>query len=130
MESINTPYKSPISVTYFSMEYAIDQSLKIYSGGLGFLAGSHLQSAYALGYNITAIGILWTYGYYDQQQNSDGSLKPGFVVKNYSFLEETDIQFGITIRDTQVQVKVLRLKPETFGTVPLYLMTTDIDEND
>jgi glycogen phosphorylase len=47
---------------YFSMEFAIDQPLKIYSGGLGFLAGSHLRSAYELKQNLIGIGILWKKG--------------------------------------------------------------------
>lgn len=51
---------------YFSMEFAIHQPLKIYSGGLGFLAGSHLRSAYELRQNMIGVGILWKYGYYDQ----------------------------------------------------------------
>ncbi|MGF7233195.1 MAG: alpha-glucan family phosphorylase, partial [Arachidicoccus sp.] len=50
-------------VAYFSMEFAIHQPLKIYSGGLGFLAGSHLRSAYELSQNLVGIGILWKYGY-------------------------------------------------------------------
>ncbi|MGV3508448.1 MAG: alpha-glucan family phosphorylase [Sphingobacteriaceae bacterium] len=118
------------SVAYFSMEYAIDQALKIYSGGLGFLAGSHLRSAYDLGLNITAVGILWTYGYYDQQRDENGRMASRFVAKHYSFLEETGIQFQLTIHNSPVHVKVLKLKPETFGTAPLYLLTTDIKEND
>ncbi len=50
------------SVAYFSMEIAIDQGLKIYSGGLGFLAGSHMRSAYELKQTVVGIGMLWTYG--------------------------------------------------------------------
>ena len=53
-------------VAYFSMEFAIHQPLKIYSGGLGFLSGSHLRSAYELRQNLIGIGILWKEGYYDQ----------------------------------------------------------------
>ena len=53
-------------VAYFSMEFGIHQPLKIYSGGLGFLSGSHLRSAYELKQNLIGIGILWKYGYYDQ----------------------------------------------------------------
>ena len=48
-------------VAYFSMEFATHQPLKIYSGGLGFLAGSHLRSAYELRQNLVGIGILWKY---------------------------------------------------------------------
>ena len=48
-------------VAYFSMEFAIHQPLKIYSGGLGFLSGSHLRSAFELRQNLIGIGILWKY---------------------------------------------------------------------
>ncbi len=61
---IDTLYTT--KVAYFSMEFAIDQSLKIYSGGLGFLAGSHMRSAFDLGQHITGVGLLWSFGYYDQ----------------------------------------------------------------
>ena len=60
---INPDYSK--SVAYFSSEFAIDQSLKIYSGGLGFLAGSHMRSAHDLKQNMIGIGILWSYGYYN-----------------------------------------------------------------
>ena len=59
------PYKTDerysTKVAYFSMEFAIHQPLKIYSGGLGFLSGSHLRSAYELKQNLIGIGILWKY---------------------------------------------------------------------
>ena len=54
--------KYPKPVAYFSMEFAVDQPLKSYSGGLGFLAGSHLRSAYELKQNLIGIGILWKKG--------------------------------------------------------------------
>ncbi len=66
------------AVAYFSMEFAIDQPLKIYSGGLGFLAGSHMRSAYELKQNVVGIGILWKKGYYDQVRNQDQTLKVEF----------------------------------------------------
>ena len=62
-------------VAYFSMEFAIHQALKIYSGGLGFLAGSHMRSAYDLKQNMIGVGILWSYGYYDQSHDEDRNLK-------------------------------------------------------
>ena len=77
------------SAVYFSMEFAIDQSLKIYSGGLGFLAGSHMRSAYDLKQNLIGIGILWKKGYYDQYLKEDLSMGSLFREKNYSFLEES-----------------------------------------
>ncbi len=62
-------------IAYFSMEFAVHQPLKIYSGGLGFLSGSHLRSAYELRQNLIGIGILWKYGYYDQARNQDQTLQ-------------------------------------------------------
>jgi starch phosphorylase len=126
--TFDNKYSKPVA--YFSMEFAIDQSLKIYSGGLGFLAGSHMRSAYELKQNFIGIGILWKYGYYDQERNMDGTMKVSFIEKNYSFLTETGIQFPITIHNHTVQVKVMLLRPEVFNTAPLFLLTTNIPEND
>jgi starch phosphorylase len=118
------------AVAYFSMEFAIDQSLKIYSGGLGFLAGSHLRSAYQLKQNLLGVGILWKYGYYDQQRDVNALMKPFFVEKEYSFLEDTGIVFTVPVHDSPVHVKAYLLKPQTFDTAPLFLLSTDISEND
>jgi starch phosphorylase len=118
------------SVAYFSMEFAVDQPLKIYSGGLGFLAGSHLRSAYELKQNLIGIGILWKKGYYDQERNQDQTLKVSFRDKDYHYLTDTNIVFPITIHGAKVYVKAFLLKPEVFKTAPLFLLTTDIPEND
>lgn len=126
--SFNKKYSK--SVAYFSMEFAIDQPLKIYSGGLGFLAGSHLRSAYELKQNLIGIGILWKKGYYDQERNQDQTLKVSFRDKNYSFLTDTKIVFPITIHGSRVYVKAFLLKPEVFNSAPLFLLSTDIEEND
>ncbi len=131
-------FKVPYSVdeqyakkaAYFSMEFAIHQPLKIYSGGLGFLAGSHMRSAYELRQNMVGIGILWKYGYYDQTRNQDQSLQVSFLEKIYSFLVETDIKFQILIHDHPVWVKAYYLNPETFKSAPLFLLSTDLPEND
>lgn len=117
-------------VAYFSKEFAIHQPLKIYSGGLGFLAGSHLRSAYELRQNLVGVGILWKYGYYDQARNQDQTLQVTWMEKHYSFLEDTGIKFEIPIHEHPVWVKVLYLPPQTFNSAPLFLMTTDIPEND
>ncbi len=115
---------------YFSMEFAIHQPLKIYSGGLGFLSGSHLRSAYELRQNMVGIGILWKYGYYDQARNQDQTLQVTWMEKNYHFLEDTGIKFQILIHDHPVWIKVWYLNPETFQTAPLFLLSTDLPEND
>ena len=118
------------SAVYFSMEFAIDQSLKIYSGGLGFLAGSHMRSAYDLKQNLIGIGILWKKGYYDQYRKEDLSMGYLFIDKNYSFLEDTNIRFTIKINNCDVWVKAYYLNPKTFGTVPMFFLSTDVPEND
>jgi len=122
--------KYTTSAAYFSMEFAIDQSLKIYSGGLGFLAGSHFRSAFELKQNLIGIGILWKYGYYDQARNRSAAMIPSFIEKDYSFLHDTGIVFTVPVHDTPVHVKAYLLKPETFGSAPLFLLSTDIPEND
>lgn len=125
---INPEYQR--STVYFSMEFAIDQSLKTYSGGLGFLAGSHMRSALTLKQNLVGIGILWKFGYYDQTRNSDKTMLPTWVEKNYSFLQDTGIKFQIDVNEHPVWVKALYLSPETFGTAPLFFLSTDLPEND
>ena len=117
-------------IAYFSMEFAIHQPLKIYSGGLGFLSGSHMRSAYELRQNLVGIGILWKYGYYDQARNQDQTLQVQWNEKIYNFLEDTGIKFQIDIHEHPVWVKVWYLNPETFKSAPLFLLSTDLPEND
>ncbi len=126
--SINPEYSK--KVAYFSMEFAIDQSLKIYSGGLGFLAGSHMRSAYNLKQDLVGIGILWKFGYYDQARNHDQTLQPTWTKKMYSFLQDTGIKFQIDIHSAPVWVKVWYLDPEIFHTAPMFFLSTDVPEND
>ena len=122
--------KYTTSVAYFSMEFAIHQALKIYSGGLGFLAGSHMRSAYDLHQNIVGISILWSFGYYDQARNGDRSLKAEFIRKHYYFLEDLGIQATVNIHSQDVHIKAFYLPPKVFGSAPIILLSTDIPEND
>ena len=122
--------KYETSVAYFSMEFAIDQALKIYSGGLGFLAGSQMRSAYDLQQNVVGIGILWSFGYYDQDRNEDRSLHPEYSRKFYYFLEELPVKVTVKINNEDVKIKAFLVRPDIFGTAPIILLSTDIDEND
>lgn len=132
--NFNVPYpvedRYSKKVAYFSMEFGVHQPLKIYSGGLGFLSGSHLRGAFELKQNLIAIGILWKYGYYDQARNQDQTLQVTWMEKYYSFLEDTGIKFQITVHEHPVWIKVFYLNPDTFQCAPLFLMSTDIPEND
>ena len=122
--------KYPEIVAYFSMEFAIDQALKIYSGGLGFLAGSHMRSAYDLKQPVIGIGMLWKKGYYDQIRKADKSMEVLFQEKIYSFLEDTNISFDIMVNQHTVKVKAYYLDPAIFGSAPMFLLSTDLPEND
>lgn len=132
------PFTNPItpdkkynkSVAYFSMEFALDQALKTYSGGLGFLAGSHMKSVYALKQNLIGVGMLWKYGYYDQGRKLDSSMQPEFHEKIYHFLKDTGVRFQIPILGKQVWVAAYYLSPEVFQTAPMFFLTTDTDGND
>jgi len=132
--SFTVPYKVASeykhAAAYFCMEFGIDQALKIYSGGLGFLAGSHMRSAYNLKQNLIGIGIKWSWGYYDQMRKQDGTMTAEFLEKQYDFLEDTGITFEIQVNEHPVHVKAFYLAPETFGTAPIFLLSTDIPEND
>ena len=117
-------------VAYFCMEYGIDQSLKIFSGGLGFLAGSHMRSAYSLQQNLVGIGILWKYGYYDQTRKGNSEMDVLFRQRIYNFLEDTGIVVDIDVNGHPVKVKAFYLAPDVFQTAPMFLLSTDLPEND
>ncbi|MHA4842856.1 alpha-glucan family phosphorylase [Flavitalea antarctica] len=125
---ISEPYSKRIA--YFSMEFAIHQPLKLYAGGLGFLAGSHMRSAFELKQNLVGVGILWKYGYYDQVRTNDQSMEVLFQEKVYGLLTKTGIIIDIEVAGHQVKVGVYYLPPKLFNTAPLFLLTTDIEEND
>lgn len=127
--TISKEYKK--KAAYFSMEFGIHQALKIYSGGLGFLAGSHMRSAFELNQNMIGIGMLWKYGYYDQARNEDQTLRTDFIEKTYNYLEDTGIEVEVPLHDNpSVKVRAYVLKPEIFGCVPMYLLSTDVEGND
>lgn len=135
---MNFPFSHPyqyapeysLPVAYYCMEYAIHQPLKLYAGGLGFLAGSHLRSAFELKQNMIGIGILWKYGYYNQVRKSDQSMDVLFQEQVYGFLQKTDIKFTIQVSGHEVWVTAYYLDPQVFNTAPLFLLSTDLPEND
>ena len=132
--SLNHPYDIDPAfqkkVAYFCMEFGIHQPLKTYAGGLGFLAGSHMRSAYELKQHIIGIGILWKYGYYDQVRKQDQTMNVLFEEKTYGFLKETGIKFTIRVSKHDVWVTAYYLPPEVFNTAPVFFLTTDLPEND
>lgn len=74
------------SVAYFSMEYGLTEVLKIYSGGLGVLAGDYLKEASDCAIDMTAIGFLYRYGYFTQTLSMDGQQVPVYESQNFNTL--------------------------------------------
>ncbi len=107
----------------------MDQSLSTYSGGLGFLAGSHMLSAGYLQLPMVGVTILWSYGYYDQRIDHKGQVEVAYIRKYYDFLKDTGVSTEVDIFGEKVKVKAFLVEPELFGTCPVYLLTTDIDGN-
>jgi starch phosphorylase len=115
---------------YFSMEFGIDHIFRIYSGGLGYLAGSHMRSAFELKQNMIGIGMLWKFGYYEQVRDQQSMMKAQYRERFYTFLEETDLSVDLHINGTPVKVQVWYLDPKVFNTVPMYFLSTDEEGND
>src|SRR5574344_1892936 len=106
-------------VAYFSMEIAMDQSLSTYSGGLGFLAGSHMQSAGYLQMPIVGVTMLWSYGYYDQRIDHEGNVEVAYIRKHYDYLTHLDVFAEVEVFGEKVRVEVQKVEPELFGTCPV-----------
>ena len=115
-------------VAFFCMEYGLNHEFPIYSGGLGILAGDHLKSAGDLKVPLVAVGILWRQGYTEQRIGPDGRPYDIFTDHSYDFLEDTGVKVNVTVRGNQVTCKVW--KTEHFGNAPLYLLDTNLPENE
>ncbi|DAA95903.1 TPA: alpha-glucan family phosphorylase [Candidatus Gastranaerophilales bacterium HUM_9] len=117
------------NVAYFSMEIALDQSLNTYSGGLGFLAGSHMLSAGYLQMPMVGVTMLWSYGYYDQRIDHSGNVEVAYIRKYYDFLTDLDVTVEVETFGEKVKVKAYKVEADLFGACPVYLLTTDIEGN-
>lgn len=132
---MKVPMRTDIpSVSYFSMEYGLCSALKIYSGGLGILAGDYIKEASDRCVDMTAVGFLYRYGYFTQSLSIDGQQIANYEAQNFNqlpiepVLDETGKQMilevpypGRTIFANIWRVNVGRMK--------LYLLDTDIDLN-
>lgn len=122
-------------VAYFCAEYGIHNSLPLYSGGLGVLAGDHLKSASDLGLPLVAVGLLYHYGYFRQrlsregwQEESYGETDPTKLPLHQVLADDgTPLRIEVLIRERTVRAQVWRANA---GRVALYLLDTNIDENE
>ena len=121
-------------VAYFCAEFGVHNSLPLYSGGLGILAGDHLKSASDLRLPLVAVGLLYRYGYFRQRLRNDGWQEehygetfpnelPITLIKND---DGSPMLIEVSIRARNVLAQVWRAD---VGTVQLYLLDTNIPEN-
>jgi phosphorylase/glycogen(starch) synthase len=126
--------KSKHQIAYFSMEFGLHDTLKIFSGGLGMLAGDYLKEASDCNVNMVGVGLLYRYGYFQQNIAISGDQIATYTPQKFTQLplipvrdangEWLKIKFGVPGR--QLFAKVWRVD---VGRVPLYLLDTDIEEN-
>ena len=122
------------SVAYFSMEFGIHPCLKIYSGGLGILAGDYLKEASDSNLNITGIGLLYRYGYFKQKLGPRGEQLSLYDAEEFSRLpispikDSSDNQLMVSLVWPGRTVKI-KVWEAMIGKVRLVLLDTDFDEN-
>ena len=122
------------SVAYFSMEYGLNHVLKIYSGGLGVLAGDYLKEASDSNVDLCAVGFLYRYGYFTQTLSMDGQQIANYEAQNFGQLpidRVTDadgkpLVVDVPYMDYYVHANVWRVN---VGRISLYLLDTDNEMN-
>ncbi len=122
------------SVAYFSMEFGIHNSLKIYSGGLGMLAGDYIKEASDSNVDMCGIGFLYRFGYFKQSLSMDGQQIANYDAQNFNSLpitktlDENGNQVVVDVPYTNYMVHALVWQANV-GRVKLYLLDTDNDMN-
>jgi phosphorylase/glycogen(starch) synthase len=143
MEKVNSSFKKYIerpddpdkpSIAYFSMEFGIHPSLKIYSGGLGVLAGDYLKEASDSNTNIIGMGLLYRYGYFKQKLGPKGEQQAMYDAENFSHLPICPIKDQVSNHLTVSlawpgRIIKIRLWQASVGKVKLILLDTDFEEN-
>jgi starch phosphorylase len=114
-------------VAYFCMEFGLHEDFKIYSGGLGILAGDILKAAKDENMPVIGVGILWRQGYTTQLIGTDGKPYDCFPEYRYDFLEDTGVVVAVCIRGRHVRCKVW--KCTRYENAPLYLLDTNLPDN-
>ncbi len=143
LEKVSSDFKNYMSVkeqmtgpniAYFCMEYGIHSSLKIYSGGLGILAGDYLKEASDKGTKITGIGLLYRYGYFTQRLSASGEQENVYEPQLFDKIPVTPqrdkdgnwITVQIAFPGRNVYARVWRVD---VGRIELFLLDTDVEDN-
>ena len=122
------------SIAYFSMEYGLHSSLKIYSGGLGVLAGDYLKEASDKKTKITGVGLLYRYGYFTQKFSSAGNQEAEYEAQDFTKIPVTPardangnwLTISLTFPGREVYARIWKVN---VGRVELYLLDTDYEDN-
>ncbi len=125
---------SGVKVAYFSMEYGLDKSLKIYSGGLGVLAGDYLKESSDMNIPITAVGLLYKYGYFTQKLSSQGDQVSYYEAQDFTKLPVIPVRdengkwltVKIALPGRNLHARIWRVD---VGRIELYLLDTDYEKN-
>ncbi|CAN5230803.1 glycosyltransferase family 1 protein [soil metagenome] len=121
-------------IAYFSMEYGLHESLPVYSGGLGVLAGDHLKTASDLGLPLVGIGLAYAEGYFRQALNSDGLQQEKYPINDWRRLPVIPVVdasgkrlvIDVAYPERTVFAQLWRVQ---VGRVPLYLLDSNVIEN-
>ncbi len=131
--SVKKDTKKP-SIAYFSMEYGLTDVIKIYSGGLGVLAGDYLKEASDRNFDLVAVGFLYRYGYFTQSLSVEGNQIAVYEPQDFTRLpleqvlekDGSPMMLEVPFYDRTIYANVWKI---SVGRVPLYLMDTDVDKN-
>ena len=121
-------------IAYFSAEYGLDETLPLYSGGLGILSGDHLKSASDLGLPLVGVGLLYKYGYFNQKIEAYGVQKSEYSEAEINDLpilpvktkDDNDLLIIVKFLEREVYLKVWKIN---VGRICLYLLDSDIEKN-
>ncbi len=122
------------SVSYFSMEFGLHNSLKIYSGGLGLLAGDYLKEASDYNYDMVGVGLLYRYGYFRQVITSNGTQVANDDYQDFSKIPVAPVKdeegnwktVNVVLPGRALHARIWKAQ---VGRVPLYLLDADFEDN-
>ncbi|MGA2584223.1 MAG: alpha-glucan family phosphorylase [Tepidisphaeraceae bacterium] len=126
--------KTPFLAAYFSAEFGIHESLPVYSGGLGILAGDHLKSASEIALPLVGVGLLYRNGYFQQYLSADGWQQEAYPeldfynlpIEPMKYTDGSPVQVRVDLPENAVFCKVWR---SNVGRISLYLLDTNLPEN-
>lgn len=130
----NTGVDREQAIAYFSLEFALHESLTIYSGGLGVLAGDHLKASSDLGVPLVGVGLLYYEGYFSQYLNADGWQQESYPQINLNRLpftpalcpDGTQAETTVKIKGESVRIIAWKLQ---IGSIELILLDTNVEQN-